>query len=136
MYEKQHLLTIHKTKIAKSTYRTKTYMWKKILLLSLFNPSLVQGHGYLYSPRSRNWVAYEDGTDSWSGGSAGVPLREYCFHCLNSKAADEICGIGNAGSYDDWLDIQGNPMPWTSQATYVEGEIITVKSLLTTNHGG
>jgi len=98
---------------------------------------VVNGHGYMYSPRSRNWVAFEDGTDSWSGtGDSGTPTKEYCYHCLNTKAADEICGIGNAGSYDDWLDINGDPIPWNSQATYMEGEIITVKSYMSTNHGG
>jgi len=91
----------------------------------------------MYSPRSRNWVAHEDGTDSWSGeGSAGTPVKEYCYHCLNHKKANEICGTGNSGNYDEWLDINGDPIPWNSQATYTEGEIITVKSYLSTNHGG
>jgi len=91
----------------------------------------------MYSPRSRNWVAHQDGTDSWSGeGSAGTPVKEYCYHCLNNKAANEICGTGNSGNYDEWLDINGDPIPWNSQATYTEGEIITVKSYLSTNHGG
>jgi len=91
----------------------------------------------MYSPRSRNWVAHQDGTDSWSGeGSAGTPVKEYCYHCLNHKKANEICGTGNSGNYDEWLDINGDPIPWNSQATYIEGEIITVKSYLSTNHGG
>jgi len=115
------------------------FTWKKIILSSIiYSPyELVNGHGYMYSPRSRNWVAHQDGTDSWSGeGSAGTPVKEYCYHCLNNKAANEICGTGNSGNYDEWLDINGDPIPWNSQATYTEGEIITVKSYLSTNHGG
>jgi len=115
------------------------FTWKRIIFLStIYSPyEFVNGHGYLYSPRSRNWVAHQDGTDSWSGGgSPGTPTKEYCYHCLNTKAANEICGEGNAGNYDKWLDINGDPIPWNSQATYVEGEIITVKSYLSTNHGG
>merc|ERR1712190_252824 len=61
--------------------------------------------------------------------------KEYCYHCLNTKKANEICGTGNSGNYDEWLDINGDPIPWNSQATYIEGEIITVKSYLSTNHG-
>jgi len=90
----------------------------------------------MYSPRSRNWVAYEDGTDSAQSGAGGVPPKDYCYYCLNTKAADEICGVGGAQSYDNWLDAAGNPMPWNSQATYTEGDIIEIKSNLHTPHWG
>jgi len=113
------------------------FTWKNVVLLALFSPhTLINGHGYMYSPRSRNWVAQEDGADSGTTGGSGTPKKEYCYHCLNRKAADDICGLGNAGNYDDWLDINGDPIPWNSQVTYIEGEIITVKSFLSTNHGG
>jgi len=112
-------------------------MWKISILSSLFVLPKVYGHGYLSSPRSRNWVAHQDGSDSWLGtGDPGTPPAEYCYHCLNNKAANEICGSGNANNYDEWLDLDGNPIPWNSQATYTEGDIITIKSSLTTNHGG
>ena len=36
-----------------------------LLLSTCFSlPSLVKGHGYLYSPRSLNWVANQDG-NTW-----------------------------------------------------------------------
>ena len=85
-------------------FQVMIFKWNHITLSLLFSSyaSLVDGHGYMYSPRSRNWVANEDGTDSWAGGgTVGTPKKEYCPHCLNSKAADEICGVGNAGNYDD-----------------------------------
>jgi len=114
-------------------------MWKitAAILLILPSSSLVNGHGYMYSPRSRNWIAYEDGTDSWSpNGSAGTPVAEYCYHCLNSKAADEVCGRTQTANYDEWLDINGDPIPWNSQETYIEGQIISVKSYLNAHHKG
>lgn len=115
----------------------KGFIWNYVLISNMYLAKFaVEGHGYLKSPRSRNWVAHEDGSDSWSGGAAGVPQKEYCYHCLNTKAADEICGVGNANNYDEWLDMNGDPIPWNSQATYAEGETITVKSYLNTNHWG
>ena len=38
--------------------------------------------------------------------------------------------------YDAWLDTQGNPMPWISQAIYNPGDIIEVDSYLTAHHKG
>jgi len=99
----------------------------------LLVPNTVEGHGHMTSPRSRNWVAYEDGSDS--SGAAGVPPKEYCYHCLNTKAANDVCGVGTQ-NYDQWLDVDGNPIPWDSQATYTEGDIIEVKSYLDTPHWG
>jgi hypothetical protein len=91
-------------------------------------------HGYLYSPRSRNFVAHEEGLD-W-GATEGVPMKEYCHHCLNTKLSTEVCGRSGERSYDLNLDSTGKPMPWNSQATYVQGDIITVKSYLSTHHYG
>jgi len=88
----------------------------------------------MYTPRSRNWVAYEDGDDSWSG--TGGIAREYCFHCLNAKEAHEVCGTTSTNNYDVWTDISGDPIPWNSQETYTEGQIITIGSFLSTNHKG
>ena len=99
--------------------------------------SVVEGHGYLKTPRSRNWVAQEDGVNSRGPSSDGKPEQDFCPHCLNSKAAPMLCSKGNAATlYDNWLDINGNPMPWTSQGVYDEGDEITVESVLTTNHAG
>ena len=38
--------------------------------------------------------------------------------------------------YDAWLDTQGNPMPWISQAIYNPGDIIQVDSYLAAHHKG
>ena len=101
----------------------------------LFSPA--EGHGYLKTPRARNWVAAQDGV--WSGGASanGKPQKESCPHCLNKKAAQNLCSRGNASTlYDNWKDVNGNPMPWTSQATYNEGQEITIEVTITANHAG
>mmetsp|Transcript_14747 Transcript_14747/g.41093 ORF Transcript_14747/g.41093 Transcript_14747/m.41093 type:complete len:781 (+) Transcript_14747:454-2796(+) len=38
--------------------------------------------------------------------------------------------------YDAWLDTQGNPMPWISQAVYSPGDIIQIDTYLTAHHKG
>merc|ERR1712106_157067 len=63
-------------------------------------------------------------------------MGEYCYHCLNAKAENEVCGTTSTNNYDEWVDISNNPIPWNSQATYTEGEIITIGSFLSTNHKG
>lgn len=104
--------------------------------VNLFSIS-IEAHGYLKTPRSRNWIGYEDGVVAQGPGSIGVPQRETCYHCLNRKEADNLCSFGNAATlYDDWNDINGDPMPWISEATYDEGDEITVEAVLTTNHAG
>ena len=105
------------------------------MLLSSVSPGLfVSGHGHMITPRSRNFFAYEAGSDDPTNSPPGLPPREYCSHCLNAKLATETCGRGSAQSYDQWLDTFGNPMPWIPQATYVEGQEILVSIQLTTNH--
>ena len=37
----------------------------------------VHGHGYLKSPRSRNYYAFQAGKNSWEGGTTTDPLKEY-----------------------------------------------------------
>ena len=82
-------------------------------------------------------MAQEDGVSASGPGSAGKPERDFCPHCLNSKSANHLCSKGNAATlYDHWRDINGTPMPWTSQEIYNEGDEITVESVLTTNHAG
>jgi len=88
----------------------------------------------MYSPRSLNWMAFEDGL-TW-GSEEGVPAKEYCYHCLNMKASNEICGRSGNQNYDNFLDSQNQPMPWRSEETYEEGQIITVKSHMSTHHRG
>ena len=108
-----------------------------LTLSSFLTVSVVDGHGYLKSPRSRNWVAQEDGVNTRGEQSSGKPEQDFCPHCLNTKATNDLCSVGNAATlYDKWNDINGDPMPWTSQAVYDEGDEITVEAVLATNHAG
>ena len=114
---------------------TSSFLFISVALL--LKEKTVEGHGFLKTPRSRNWVAYEDGVDSGGNVNKGKPQREYCAHCLNTKAANHLCGKGNAATnYDDWNDINGDPMPWISQGTYDEGDEFVVEAVLSTNHAG
>jgi hypothetical protein len=102
--------------------------------LSLF--LTVHGHGYIASPRSRNWVAAEDGLD-WAGDwgtKTEAPPREHCPYCLNNN--DGVCGTSNRQSYDRWLDMNGDPMPWVSQGTFGQGEVVHVQVTITSHHYG
>lgn len=99
-------------------------------------PTLTEGHGHLTSPRSRNYEASQDG--SWSRAPPGVPRKENCPHCLNTKRSNEVCGTSSSSryNYDDWRDTRGNPIPWKPEATYVEGSEIIIESYISTNHAG
>eukprot|EP00521_Asterionellopsis_glacialis_P003008 CAMPEP_0195261998 /NCGR_PEP_ID=MMETSP0706-20130129/9495_1 /TAXON_ID=33640 /ORGANISM="Asterionellopsis glacialis, Strain CCMP134" /LENGTH=1208 /DNA_ID=CAMNT_0040315999 /DNA_START=57 /DNA_END=3683 /DNA_ORIENTATION=+ len=100
------------------------------------NLSTTEAHGHLTSPRSRNWYAAEEGMDGLSPDKTGVPKKEFCPHCLNTN--EGVCGISPSanGSYDDYLDSNGAPMPWISQGTYSAGGSIIIKSYLDTHHNG
>ena len=87
-------------------------------------------HGYLSSPRSRVFYAYEEG-----GNGVGVPRKEYEPQSINRKAANQVCG-SMAQNYDDYRDSRGNPMPWIPQGVYSEGQEIDIEFTLTANHWG
>jgi hypothetical protein len=91
----------------------------------------VESHGGLISPRSRNEVAREEGSNV---ASPGVPVKEYCWHCLNRN--NGICGKVDGNDYDEWLDSSGNPMPWKPEATYQRGDMITIETEITAHHWG
>lgn len=57
------------------------------------------------------------------------------FVCLPNSG---VCGITQDGStnYDDWLDSNGQPMPWTSQGLYQQGQIIDIEQTITAHHNG
>jgi len=109
------------------------YKFACLSLASSFLTSLVDGHGFLTSPRSRNWLAHDD-VEKCSG--SGCPRPEFCHHCLNGN--DGVCGrtAGNSYETDVWVDRNGQPMPWVSQATYDAGQLIRVDSEMSTHHGG
>ena len=51
---------------------------------------VVDAHGYLKSPRSRNYVASVD--PIWWGGTEYDPAPENCPHCLNIGGTEARCG--------------------------------------------
>eukprot|EP00547_Thalassionema_nitzschioides_P008258 CAMPEP_0194227352 /NCGR_PEP_ID=MMETSP0156-20130528/42813_1 /TAXON_ID=33649 /ORGANISM="Thalassionema nitzschioides, Strain L26-B" /LENGTH=1087 /DNA_ID=CAMNT_0038959831 /DNA_START=53 /DNA_END=3313 /DNA_ORIENTATION=+ len=105
-------------------------------LLALVGMEHVNGHGYVHSPRSRNWFAVEEGVQGVD--IVGLPDKEYCPDCLNTnELPNGICGKPAAGSsYTEYLDSDGNEMPWISQETYTAGQQITVKQTFTAHHYG
>ena len=110
-------------------------MMKQILLLVAsfaYLSTYVEGHGYLKSPRSRNWYS---SPDSGSHEYGNPRAWEYCPHCLNLKAADSVCTTG-AQDYDNWVDSNGTPFPWTNQGVYTEGTEIEIEAVLSANHAG
>eukprot|EP00592_Proboscia_alata_P028205 CAMPEP_0194444154 /NCGR_PEP_ID=MMETSP0176-20130528/127106_1 /TAXON_ID=216777 /ORGANISM="Proboscia alata, Strain PI-D3" /LENGTH=1107 /DNA_ID=CAMNT_0039270487 /DNA_START=26 /DNA_END=3349 /DNA_ORIENTATION=+ len=94
----------------------------------------VSSHGYMSSPRSLNYKAHVDGLE-W-GTEAGKPAKENCEHCLNVKDLTGVCGKTGTHNYDDFRDSLGDLMPWFTEAVYVEGQIITVRSELPVHHWG
>ena len=65
--------------------------------------TVAQGHGYLSSPRSRNYDAAINGAFS----KAGVPPIDYCPHCLNQAKGAKICGFNTYNDYDNFRDSRG-----------------------------
>ncbi|GAX09868.1 hypothetical protein FisN_11Lh151 [Fistulifera solaris] len=94
-----------------------------------------RAHGYLASPRSRNFVAHEDGLGEKQAPVPGAPYVEYCHACLTRNAG--VCGLSiHDHNYDDWLDSTGSPMPWKSQATYEQGGIVRINTIIKAHHLG
>ena len=46
------------------------------IITAAFSPDLTEAHGYLKSPKSRNYYANTNG--KWSGGTASDPAPENC----------------------------------------------------------
>lgn len=104
-----------------------------LLLIASTCPG-VHSHGYLASPRSRNFIANQEGS-GWNGGDTKYP-RETCPHCLNRGGTAGQCGITGGTSYDYPLSYDGNLMPANPQAQYSQGQVIDVDILLTAHHMG
>ena len=102
------------------------------LLLSSSTFNLIEGHGYLKSPRSRNFYAHQEGVES---PVSGVPMREYEPHSIDKLQGNQVCGSYRQ-NYDDYRDSRGNPMPWIPQAVYNEGDEIDIEVTLTKTHWG
>lgn len=101
----------------------------------------VHAHGYAWDPMSRNSYAHEYGLGEWTGSNT-QPLRTYNHAGLeNGGDTFGACGsqISDARRYtrpQDWLTPSGEPVPFQAQATYAEGQEITIRSFLTANHRG
>lgn len=106
--------------------------------LSLFLlSSSVEGHGYVAAPMSRNFYASIEGVYGDPTGSSGIPLYQNNPQGLTRNTG--VCGKDMGWpdiDYSKWLDTRGNHMPWYSQATYFQGEDITIDVVLKQHHKG
>ena len=125
---------------------------------------VVDAHGYLKSPRSRNYVASVD--PIWWGGSETDPAPENCPHCLNIGGTEARCGkVGKylqiANTYDIMIALHlilthasfyifyfiigdhnydyppnaiGTVLGPNTQECYEESSVIDVVSVLTAHH--
>ena len=92
------------------------------------------GHGYLKTPRSRNYVAYEDGV--WIGGTKTTPAKETEPQSANRKAATATCGVISGRNYDYPQNFFGDALAPRPQACYQPGQIIDLEVTLTAHHKG
>jgi hypothetical protein len=92
-----------------------------LALLALCSiPPAVFGHGYLKSPRSRNYAAWQDGRGEYEPWSA------------NRKQSWETCGTIVNGPVSRNYDF----LPTGVQATYSSGQVIDVDVDMTAHHKG
>jgi hypothetical protein len=91
-------------------------------------------HGYLLSPRSRNFIAWQEGV--WYGGTERDYPNENCPHCANRGGSLARCGMIGDTNYDENLNMFGTPMSADPQAQYAQGQEIEVDVVLTAHHMG
>lgn len=120
-----------------------------VALLFLVVPTAVHGHGYLLTPRSRNFVAWTGtytGTDlttasgdgSWSTTTAENPAPESEPQSANRGGTNAQCGItGGSRNYDYPKNAAGGAMTQPNlQACYQPGSEIDIEVVLTAHHKG
>lgn len=95
---------------------------------------LSDGHGYLASPRSRNFVAYEDGL--WWPLEPGNPRKESQPQSANIGGTDAVCGIIEDKNYDYPKDAVGAPMPPDVQACWQPEQEVDMTVVITAHHKG
>jgi len=107
-----------------------------IIAAAFISPAhlVVDAHGYLKSPKSRNYYANTDG--KWYGGTASDPAPENCPHCLNRGGTDGVCGISSNANYEQPPNAMGGLMPPVVQACYSPGSVVEFESVLTAHHKG
>ena len=130
---------------------TKCHFYYNLLLKALtvfsFLIHSASSHGYLSSPKSRNFIAYlhsdwnvdvNSREDHHSSSLLVSPQPEDCPHCLNrggSKASR--CGINNGRNYDTPKSNDGvSRLPFIARAHYTVGQIIDVETTVSAYHGG
>ena len=104
------------------------------LLAVNFVSNGADAHGYLKTPRSRNYYASVEGV--WSGGTESDPAVETCPHCLNIGGTEARCGFVGDHNYDLPPNAIGGIMPAAPQGCYKQGADITFESVLTAYHMG
>lgn len=94
-------------------------------------------HGYLSSPRARNYIAYED--MKWWDANENDPEPESDPYSLNRGGTAAQCGMRNGvggKNYDLPKNALGGLMKANVQECYEEGSIIDINVVLTAYHGG
>jgi hypothetical protein len=104
-----------------------------LFIASFWGPA-VDAHGYLKSPRSRNYVAAEDGVGY--GGTSSDPQKEFCPQCLNIGGTLAACGLLSNTNYDFPPNAVGGVMPANIQGTFPKGGEIDFDVVLTAHHKG
>ncbi len=102
-----------------------------IISLSSLLPVEIEAHGYLASPRSRNFYAHE--MTEWSSPTADDPEPEPDPQSLNQGT---LCGKTGDHDYNHPRNALGGPMRTNIQATWTRGEEVVVDVVLTANHKG
>ncbi|KAL3796819.1 hypothetical protein ACHAWO_007047, partial [Cyclotella atomus] len=105
-----------------------------ILLLLIHRPHITSSHGFLTTPRSRNYVAYADRI--YYPQTPSDPYPEDCPSCLNRGGSLARCGIIGERNYDLPQNVFGDPMMPNVQSVYVENSQINVTVTLTAHHKG
>jgi hypothetical protein len=103
------------------------------VLISSFLITSTDAHGYVKSPRSRNFAAFQDG--KWSGGTATTPEVETCPHCLNRESG-KGCGVTGSHDYNYPLNALGGPMPIIIEEELKKNAELEFSAVLTAHHKG
>ena len=110
-------------------------VWTVLSIMLLLPARQVDAHGFLAEPRSRNFVAYQDGK-WWSPDGEVYPKPESCPHCLNRGGTAGACGIVGDNDYLYPKDTRGEPYVSPVQGVYEEGGLVDIEFTLTAHHKG